>query len=149
MIDHEIVRKLKVFVLSRGDKIFQEGSVSWSSYNSVLFSLGTFYKNVNGKNVYVIGDAACGVPYFKSLRHGLKDADNFILNPFVYDLYMKESAAIVMSVASSFSLGLTLTNMYLRGSRYSPFQWNSHDEKQVQIWMNTHVKGLDIDLINA
>jgi len=122
--------KIKVWLNYRND-----GNIShdlhWSVYKSTMFSMDKFVTSINNSNdknkdndnnttVYLIGDCAIGVPYFRSLQHGLEDVTKFTFNKKLYQLQMLTSASKESTVAMTKSTILDVTSIGLKINRFNP-----------------------------
>lgn len=74
----------------------------------------------NKTTVYLIGDCSSGVPYFRSLQHGLEDVAKFTFNKRQYQLQMLASASKEAAVAMTKSTVLDIVSIGLKVNRFNP-----------------------------
>lgn len=108
-------------------------TISLSSYGSTLYAAPRFTARTPAFNtpVYIAGDAALGLPYFRSLQVGLENlAWITVADPSVYEAKMQASRRAEVLRASSFDMGLGSVGIGLAvGNRlpWNPLRW-SKDE---------------------
>jgi len=144
--NHELRRRIQFWINLRGDNIVQD-TIKYQSYKSVIYQMPEFATEYAGKIIFLAGDAAAGVPYFRSLQMGLENIKYLSgsgLNVNKYNSIMNTATDIQTGIGFSSSLVLNLSAFYLRISRYSPFQINKWSETYINELSNKEVVGLQI-----
>jgi hypothetical protein len=143
----EVIRdRLRFWVNIRRDSIVL-GSLSFSSYRSTLYKSSSFAKKVGNQSVFLVGDCAIGVPYFKSLQKGLENLSCFIFSIPQYDEEMKKRSSVITSSSLVQTLSYSFLSTYLQISRALPLQLNYWNEDTVQQLSQKEVKGLEISFL--
>jgi hypothetical protein len=136
-----ILNRLRFWLNMRGDQIVP-GTLLYSNYRSTLYQSQTFAKQIDNKTVYVIGDCAVGVPYFKSLQNGLENLPLIFLDPNQYNIAMENRVFPTTSSALVQTNSYDLASLYLQISRWVPWQINAWSEEYVHEMMTKDVPGL-------
>ena len=116
---HSLIRQNNTVVLSNNN-----GVVLSNNNGAVLSNNNTDIKDRDNDDttVYLIGDCAIGVPYFRSLQHGLENVTKFTFNKDLYQLRMLASAAKESTVAMTKSTVLDMASVGLKINRFNPIR---------------------------
>lgn len=128
-LTEDIHKRVKFWVHKRND---HPESVNVSSYMSTIYSVSQFaikYKNID---VYVAGDAALGVPYFRSLQVGLENTVWLTKSPEEFSKHMISIRKREIARALAVDFGVNVGSMYLTISNWVPWQMSRWSDKEIQ-----------------
>lgn len=141
--DRNIKERVNFWINVRGDAV-ERHSIKLKVYNTIVYHSVEYAKMVGAKRVYLIGDAAAGVPYFRSLQQGLQNLsllgqDVIAYNTGMEDVIEKEEtlAMVKSSVSSCFALGIHV-------SHYFPTtQWVRFSKEKCAVLSIENIERLD------